>query len=236
MARALGPRDRAVFSTVRELREKVKCGEIADTMPASAPAKNTPPSPEPRKRPTAATPYADGKVFFDSHQAAKKLGVSLEVLSAQTRRGNLTPGALNEREGLLYTARDLERYKKKKPDRQRVIVDALQLGLQPIDAYYHAQQLDASVTLKLVIDTVQTYAEVKGWWIVEGPPGSYARWLERMGLVRLMPKHLRRVVEAMLLDPYVAEKARLVLDEMRARGELATTSPPASFSETAPER
>lgn len=189
-------------------------------MPKDTHAKTPSKPPERRTRNTAATPLADGKIFFDCHQAAKKLQISLENLSVQTRRGNLCPAVLNGHEGYLYTARDLARWKKKRPDRQRAIVDALLLGLPPIEAYYHAQTSDPSVTLKLVIDTLHTYSEVAGLWIIEGPPGSYARWLERMGLVRLMPKHLRRVVEAMLLDPHTAARARLVLDEMRARGEL----------------
>jgi hypothetical protein len=147
-------------------------------------------------------------------------GVSLEVLSRQTRNKNLTPAALNGREGLVYTRRDLERFKRRKVDREKHIVDALQQGLGPVDAYYFAHERDPSVTLKQVIDVTRAYAEIAGLWIMEGPPGSYARWLERMGLVSLKPKHLRRIIEALLVDPHCGEVAKLRLDELRSRGEL----------------
>lgn len=184
------------------------------------------------KRPqhTDAARIVDGRNFFDAQQAAAFLGISLQMLYRQTRNKNLTPAALNGREGLVYTRRDLERFKRRKVDRERHIVDALRQGLGPVDAYYFAHERDPSVTLKQVIDVTHAYAEIAGLWIMEGPPGSYARWLERMGLVSLKPKHLRRIIEALLLDPHCGELARLRLDELRSRGELSLRSdatPPA---------
>lgn len=183
--------------------------------PKSAPK----PKPERKRYRSGAELLADGVTFFDVHQACAKLGVSMEVLEQHTSKGNLTPAPLNGAHGLVYTARDLKRFKAKKIDREKHIIDALEKGLAPIDAYYEAHAQDSLITLRDVIRVTHTYAEIAGLWIVAGPPGSYARWLERMGLVKLKAVHLRRIIEALLLDPHVARVARLKLDEMRSKLE-----------------
>lgn len=142
------------------------------------------------------------------------------MLYRHTRARHLTPAVLNGREGLVYTRRDLERFRRRKTDRERHIIDALQRGLSVVDTYYFAHEKDPGITLKQVIDVTRSYAEIAGLWIMEGPPGSYARWLERMGLVSLKPKHLRRIIEALIVDPHCGEVAKLRLDELRSRGEL----------------
>lgn len=193
-------------------------------MSETIPATPEPQSATVKRRDTGARRYVDDKLFFDTQGAAEKLGLSVAAVLEAVQRGSLVPARVGKRRthGLVYTHTDLERYAKR--DREggleRAIVQRLKDGLHPVDAYLetHAQ----GARLHTVLRLTETWARLAGLWLVQGPPGSYARWLERVGLRELKHLHLRRIVEALICDPHTARVAHLKLDSLRTRSEVGS--------------
>lgn len=125
-------------------------------------------------------------------------------------KGALTPARYGK--GCVYTRRDLERYRRNW--REAAIVEALVNGAHPLDLYLEDR---GRFPLKEVTRVMGEWAKVTGVWLVEGPRGSYARWLQRFDLVRCSPRELRRLVEALLRDPVVGERVRLHFMDYRGR-------------------
>lgn len=150
----------------------------------------------------------DSRTLFDTPQAARFLGLTEDAVRQSVTRKHLRPAKI--RRQLFFTRSDLEAFKS--TAKQARIVRGLQAGELPIDIYLSDPH---GLTLRDVEQASREWSRVTGYWIVEGPPGSYARWLVRMGLVRLTPRQLRRVIEGLLLDPDVARKAALTLASWR---------------------
>lgn len=141
----------------------------------------------------------DGVNLLSSSQVCGRLGLSPKHLSDHKKAGRLVPCMLNGR--IYYTGADVARFER--DERERAIMLQLRDGRHPIDI-----ALDGHFPLAEVSEVMQRWAQVAGVWIVDAPPGSYARWLERLGLVRLRPSDIRRLIELMLTDPEVMERAR----------------------------
>ena len=140
------------------------------------------------------------------------------------QRGKLHPAKLGRR--LFFTRSEVvawhreRRGEGEKLEREKAMIARFQEGAHPVDVYLETE----GATLKQVLAVMHDWGAVAGVWIVEGPRGSYARWLQRVGLVELRPRDTRRVIEMLLVDPYVAKLAQLALDEARAASDLATAA------------
>jgi len=93
------------------------------------------------------------------------------------------------------------------------VVKQLVEGAHPLDIFFHA---DGQYPLREVERVMRDWAKLTGVWLIEAPRGSYARWLQRMGLERVSPRLLRRFVEAMLTDPELQAHARAHFADRRA--------------------
>lgn len=104
----------------------------------------------------------------------------------------------------MFTRRDLQRWHD--GETEAAIVKALHEGQNPIDIYLSNP---GRFRLEHVLDVLRKWAQLAGVWIVEGPRGSYTRWLQRMNLIRVTPRNLRRFLELLLVDPEIAERLRV---------------------------
>lgn len=184
---------------------------------ASRPPKTDRKRPWPNgRKPTAATGLVDNVQFFDTEHAAKRLKITKEYCLQLGQRGLLTPGRVGTTEGLVYTLADLQRYltRERKEHRERRVLELLQQGLHPVEVFFRLEP--EGIKLSHVIKVLHQWVKLGGIWVVEGPPGSYARWLDRVGLSRLTPRNLRRLVEHMLSDPATAERAGAWVSANRA--------------------
>lgn len=184
---------------------------------ASKPPKTDRKRPWPNgRKPTAATGLVDNRQFFDTEGAAKRLQITTEYCLKLAQRGLLTPGRAGTTEGLVFTLADLQRYltRERKEHRERRVLELLQRGMHPVDVFFELEP--EGIKLAHVIKVLHQWVKLGGIWVIEGPPGSYARWLERMQLARLTPRNLRRLIEHMIADPSTAERARLWVSANRA--------------------
>lgn len=138
----------------------------------------------------------DGRQFFSPDQAAEFLELSRAKIERMTRGGLLAPGRVGNRN--MYTRRDLERARSRL--REVEIARGLQAGLHPVDIYLNAE---GRFSLEEVTQAMASWAQLTGAWVIEGPRGSYARWLERLQVTRVTPRQMRRLVELLLVDDYV---------------------------------
>lgn len=122
--------------------------------------------------------------------------------------GQLCPGKIANQ--LIFTRRDVKRWRKERGESERevAITRELMKGTHPLDIYLEA---NGRYSLDQVAAVMLRWAKLSGKWVIEGPRGSYARWLQRLGLVTINPRMLRRLVEAMLADSYVQ---RLIADRL----------------------
>lgn len=141
----------------------------------------------------------DGINLLSSAQVCGRLHLNTYQLAQHHKAGRLVPCMLNGRR--YYTGADVARFER--DDREHSIMLKLRDGVHPVDI-----ALDGRYPLDEVTAVMEQWAKVAGVWIVDAPPGSYARWLERMGLTRLRPSDIRRLIELMLTDPDVRAKAR----------------------------
>ena len=151
----------------------------------------------------------DGKEFLSSEQVAALEKVTPAVVAQAVTRGQLCPGRLGSYS--VFTRRDVLRWHKARlaSERDVAITRELVRGRDPIDIYLQA---DGRYSLDQVAKVMLKWAKLTGLWVIEGPRGSYARWLQRLGLVEVTPRMLRRLVELLLADSYVQN---LVTERMR---------------------
>lgn len=159
----------------------------------------------------------DGRELFNTEQAIELLGVSSDKLRQAVARGALFPAKIGP--SLVFTRRDLLRWHTR--DCEAEIVKGLTEGLHPLDIYL---QNPGRYRLELVNSVMLEWAVIAGCWIVEGPRGSYMRWLQRMGLLRVTPRQLRRVIELLLVDPSIAERLRLSLAASAKKSDRITST------------
>lgn len=170
---------------------------------------------------TRGEPSPDGRELLSTTEAAALLDTPRHTILTAAARGKLHPAKLGRR--LIFTRSELVAWHKErrgegeKLEREKAMIVRFEAGAHPVDVYLETE----GATLKQTLATMHEWAGVAGVWIVEGPRGSYARWLQRVGLVELRPREMRRVLEALLADPYVAKIAGLALDEARAATALA---------------
>lgn len=161
-------------------------------------------------------PVPDGKELLSPQQAAELLDTPIRTLLTAAQRGHLHPAKFGRR--LVLTRSEVVAWHRErrgegdKLEREKAMIARFQEGAHPVDVYLETP----GATLKETTATMHEWARVAGVWIVEGPRGSYARWLQRVGLLELRPRDMRRVIEALLVDPYVASVARLALDVARS--------------------
>lgn len=141
----------------------------------------------------------DGVNILSTAQVAGRLGLNAQQIAKHHKAGRLVPCTLNGRR--YYTGADVARFER--DDREHSIMLKLRDGVHPVDI-----ALDGRYPLSEVTEVMERWAKVAGVWIVDAPPGSYARWLERLGLTRLRPADIRRLIELMLTDSEVKEKCR----------------------------
>lgn len=167
-----------------------------------------------RGKKAGADTICDGSEFFSGEQARRYLGLTDEALRQATTRGALAPGRLGKQN--VYTRRDLERFKK--THREAAIVEALVNGAHPLDLYLDTP---GRFPLREVTRVLTEWAPLAGIWLVQGPRGSYARWLQRYQITRCTPQELRRMIEVLTRDPVVGDRVRLIFREWRGRGPRA---------------
>lgn len=132
-------------------------------------------------------------------EVCDRLGLTRAQLRTWEKKGALTPARV---EGLvLYTLADVRDFET--GARERLMMSMLNDGIHPCDICF-----EQGYRPQEVARTLETWGKLAGYWIVEGPPGSYARWLQRFGLLRFTPKLLRRLIELLLTDSYVQQKLR----------------------------
>jgi hypothetical protein len=183
----------------------------------------------PKKQGPAETAPAlvDNRTFFDSEGAAAQLKTSQENIFKLSQRGMLAPGRLEDG-SLVFTLADLERYRRREGEkhREKLIFERLRAGAHPLDVFLELEP--DGVKLAHVWRVLQQYSKLGGLWVIEGPPGSYARWLERVGLARLTPRNLRRLVELLLSDAPTAQRVGAWVsasDRVSARAEAPEDLP-----------
>lgn len=151
----------------------------------------------------------DGKYNFDSAQAGQYLHVSQDRLYGLVAEKRLHP--VKWKAFLLFARGDLDRFRAEL--RELELTSAFVAGEHPIDVFMRTH---GKYPLKEVNRVLLEWARLTGVWLVEAPRGSYARWLERMGLESISPRALRRLVEALLTDARIADVARSYLRDQRA--------------------
>jgi len=146
----------------------------------------------------------DGRELLSTAQSAEFLGCEEDVLRQAVKRGALFPAKIGP--SLVFTRRDLSRYRARENEAE--IARLLQEGGNPLDVYLSNP---GRWSLTEVTTVLHRWAQLTGAWVIEGPRGSYARWLERFGLIRITPRQLRRVIELLLVDPTVQQRLHLEL-------------------------
>ncbi len=158
----------------------------------------------------------DGKKNLDFAGACSYLHVSQETLYALVKDLRLHPVRIKG--ALVFARSDLNSYRVGRMELE--LTKAFMDGEHPLDVFYRA---DARYPLREVNRVLREWARLTGVWIIEAPRGSYARWLSRMGIERISPRNLRRLVEALLTDNALAERARAHLVDRRLLNGLGAT-------------
>lgn len=145
-----------------------------------------------------------GGELYSAEGALAFLGCTLSALENLSSRGELAPFRCGLR--TYYTRRDLERHKTRKRAKSGLeaeVIRRLHRGENPVDVYLALDADGAAMSLKKVLDLTGAWARGAGVWIVQAPPGSHSRWVERMGRIRITPRDLRRCIEDLLLGRVV---------------------------------
>ena len=185
---------------------------------------------------TRGEPSPDGRELLSTAQVATLLDTARHTILTAAQRGKLHPAKLGRR--LIFTRSEVvawhreRRGEGEKLEREKAMIARFEQGAHPVDVYLETD----GATLKQVLAIMHDWAAVAGVWVVEGPRGSYARWLQRVGLVELRPRDTRRVIEMLLADPYVAKIAGLALDETRAATAQADAAAAALSADASPPR
>lgn len=166
----------------------------------------------------------DGHEFLSADQVAALTGLTAAAVRQAVARGHLCPGKIANQ--LVFTRRDVKRWRKQ--DAELVITRELTKGKHPLDVYLEA---DGRYPLELVNEVMIKWAKVTGRWVIEGPRGSYARWLQRLGLELVDQRMLRRLVELLLADAYVQRLVVAKLPAFRPSRELRDELPSLGLAE-----
>jgi len=178
-----------------------------------------------------------GSELLTTAQAAELIDTPAKTILAAAQRRNLHPAKFGRR--LIFTRSEVVAWHKErvgtsdKMECEKAMVERFAKGAHPVDVFL---EMDGRVTFKHMTTCLEQWARAAGYWIVEGPRGSYARWLQRHGLMELQPRHIRRVIELMLVDAYVAKLAALALDQVRDESAVAPAPQLATANETTPRR
>jgi len=162
----------------------------------------------------------DGREFLSSDMVAARTGASADLIRQAVARGQLCPGKVGTQ--LVFTRRDVERWRAWKDE--HAIVEELARGAHPLDVYLRGQ---GAWSLEQVARVMVKWAKLAGVWVVQAPRGSYARWLDRMGLDSFTPKAMRRIIELLLTDDYVRRRAVEGLASADVRSAAAESTEPA---------
>lgn len=146
----------------------------------------------------------DGVEFLSAEQVATQSGQTTDLVYLHVRQGLLCPGKIGSQ--YVFTRADVQRWRQLRSE--HAITTELEKGAHPVDVYL---QGEGRWKLDDVTATMHRWARLTGAWVIEGPRGSYARWLQRLGLIRVTPRQLRRVIELLLADPHVQQRAQLAL-------------------------
>lgn len=200
--------------------------------PKLKPSRPAPGLRNPKKREQAQTAVVepDNIEVFDTDGACRFLNVTPETLEKAVERTFLAPAKIGGR--YAYTRRDLVRFQKatRKELRVAMVIEMLRDGEHPLDIFIRLQK--HGVSLDDVMRTLRTYAKLSGIWLVEAPPGSYARWLERLGRVRVTHRDIRRCIEAMLAPKASEDSWRTILRPLERDAVRAPEAPCASETPT----
>lgn len=142
-----------------------------------------------RKKPTLRE-VPDGRQLLGAHDAALLLGVPMDTLNKWQQRGHLHPAKYGSEH--IYTRTELLAFRTHQLDRD--IAALLNDNVPPIEVWERLPH----ASLERVIRVLREWARLSGFWVVEAPPGSFARWLARFKLVRFGPVELRRAIERLL--------------------------------------
>jgi hypothetical protein len=153
-----------------------------------------------------------GAANLTAAQVAVVLGCSESRVKGLVADGRLHPVNLGPgpRGGFVFARSDVARHKRSECEHD--VAKQLEQGRHPLDVYFEA---DGRYSLDDVHAAMNRWAKLTGCWIIEAPRGSYARWLERMGLTSITPRQLRRLLEALLGDPTIGQRARSYLADQR---------------------
>lgn len=165
----------------------------------------------PRKTPNVQDLYisaCDGKTNMSVAQAAVFLGCSANHVHHLASGQHLHPVRVS---GVLVFSRgDLARYRRIELELE--IARELQRGTHPLDVFFTA---DGRYGMAEVERAMREWSKLTGCWVVEAPRGSYARWLERVGVQRVSPRQIRRFIEGMLTDAEIGVRARAYFADQR---------------------
>lgn len=126
--------------------------------------------------------------------------------------GGLCPARMGRTS--IFTRRDLLRFQRHM--REHAIVTRLIQGAHPLDIY---TEHPGRYSMRELTRALVEWAKISGVWLVEGPRGSYARWLSRYGLIRCTPRELRRLIETLCRDPVLGERVRSHFADYRGRAD-----------------
>lgn len=145
-------------------------------------------------------------------QVAVALGVSTSRVGQLVQEQKLHPVNLGNGPGggLVFARSDVARHKRSQCELD--VARELEQGRHPLDVYFEA---DGRYSLADVHAAMDEWAQLTGCWVIEAPRGSYARWLERMGLTSISPRQLRRLIEALLGDATIGNHVRSYLADQR---------------------
>ena len=155
----------------------------------------------------------DGKANLDSAQSGQYLHVSQERLYGLVREKRLHP--VSWKGFLIFSRGDLDRYRAEL--REYELTTAFVQGEHPIDVFL---RLQGRYSLREVNRVLMDWARLTGVWLIEAPRGSYARWLQRMQIVAISPRAVRRLIEALLTDERIGELARSYVRDQRGLNGL----------------
>lgn len=132
----------------------------------------------------------DGAELLSSQDAARLIGAPQHTLHKWVERGYIHPARFGRE--LIFTRAQVVALRDATFDRE--IARLLQEGVPPLEIW---TQLP-NATPADVVRVLKSWARLAGVWIVEMPPGSYARWLARFKLTKFGAPQLRRAIERLL--------------------------------------
>jgi len=157
-------------------------------------------NPKKQRDPAIVVSIPDGRHFFSVADCAARLSITENAVHKALGAGRLLGEKIRGR--WIIPSACLRAYEGAAAERD--LVDSFERGKSALDAWRAS-----GVNLEQTIKVLRHWADLRGWWLIEGPPGSFARFLERHQLSELAAGDLRRVIVAILDDPHTRRVARL---------------------------